>query len=454
MNKWTFACLAAICVMAFGLSALAQDVPGSDLNKDDPDAVKDYVVDPLPKGVIHPQDLEYRGAFRLPKDGKPYKASWHYSGDSLAYYPDGDPKGPKDGYPGSLFGSGHAHLCWVSEIAIPVPVISKTKDLRQLNTASTLQSFQDITVVKDKDGKPANTRYQTRGLEYLAPQGEQKTGKLYFCKATHFQYGGKESTHGWSELNLSKPKAAGLWCLGNFHSCSVNDYIFEIPKDWADKYSSGLRLATGRNRHGLSGSSGPTLYAYGPWNDGNPPPTDARLKAVRLVFYGRRAGKINNMLAADLWRGGAWLAAGDKSAVILVGCKSFGKCWYGLVTHKREPVVTWGKAGYTTDKGRKVDRSEIKGGRGYHADDYRPYVLFFNPADLATVAQGKKGPHTPQPYAGLDVKRLMFAQSERGRTALHGAAFDRERGLLYAMEGRGDGDMPLVHVWRINAPKE
>jgi len=454
VDKGMLACLVVICATLLGLSALAQDVPGSDLNKDDPKALKNYVVDPLPEGVIHPKALEYRGAFRLPKDGKPYKASWHYGGDSLAYYPDGDPKGPKDGYPGSLFGSGHAHLCWVSEITIPVPVISKTKDLKELNTAKTLEPFKDITVVRDKEGRPAKTRYQTRGLEYLPPQGKQKTGKLYFCKATHFQYGGKESTHGWSELDLSNPKAAGLWCLGNFHSCSVNDYLFEIPKDWAEKYTPGLRLASGRNRHGLSGSAGPTLYAYGPWNDGNPPPADARLKAVRLIFYGRGKGKINNMLAADLWRGGAWLTAGDKSAVILVGCKSFGKCWYGLVTYKREPVVTWGKAGYKTADGRKVDRSQIKGGRGYHADDYRPYILFFNPADLAAIAQGKRGPHTPQPYAGLDVRRWMFNQGERRKTALHGTAFDRRRGLLYAMEARGDGNMPLVHVWRVGAPKE
>ncbi|MFO7897508.1 MAG: hypothetical protein R6V58_00435 [Planctomycetota bacterium] len=300
MARRISAWLLAACVAAASPSCVAQDVPGSELNEDDPTAEKTYAVDPLPRGVIHPKRLAYRGAFRLPKDAKAYKASWHYAGDSLACYPDGDPNGPDDGTPGSRFGTGHPHRCWVSEITIPRPVISETKDLKELNTAKTLQAFADITVVKDKDGKPVKTRYRTRGLEYLPAQGEQKTGKVHFCKATHFQYGGKESTHGWSQLDLANPEAAGLWCLGNFHSCSVNDYIFEIPDKWSDKHTPGLRLACGRDRHGLSGSDGPTLYAYGPWNDGLPPPTDARLTAVRLLFYARRKGKIHNMRAADL----------------------------------------------------------------------------------------------------------------------------------------------------------
>ena len=54
--------------------------------------------------LIQPADLVYLGAFRLP-DG-PEEIGWGYSGTAMAYYPDGDPDGPADGYPGSRNGQG------------------------------------------------------------------------------------------------------------------------------------------------------------------------------------------------------------------------------------------------------------------------------------------------------------------------------------------------------------
>ena len=89
------------------------------------------IKDPLPLGkVIQPGDLTYLGAFRLP-DGSG-DSNWEYSGHGLAYDPNGDPSGPDDGTPGSLYGFGHDQQLLVSEIRIPVPVISK--DLADLDT--------------------------------------------------------------------------------------------------------------------------------------------------------------------------------------------------------------------------------------------------------------------------------------------------------------------------------
>ena len=54
--------------------------------------------------LILPEDLVYQGAFRFPKT--PGQASrWGYGGRALTYYPGGDPDGPDDDYPGSLFGA-------------------------------------------------------------------------------------------------------------------------------------------------------------------------------------------------------------------------------------------------------------------------------------------------------------------------------------------------------------
>lgn len=93
--------------------------------------------------LIQPDDRMYQGAFRLPDEAT--RSNWEYSGYAMTYHPDGAPNGPDDGHPGSLFVLGHDHQQYVSEISIPGPVISNTKDVRKLNTATTLQGFHDIT---------------------------------------------------------------------------------------------------------------------------------------------------------------------------------------------------------------------------------------------------------------------------------------------------------------------
>ncbi len=92
--------------------------------------------------LIQPEDLTYLGAFRLP--GESGGSSWEYSGYAMTYYPNGDPAGPEDGFPGSLFAVGHDQQQFVSEISIPEPIISSAKNPADLNTAVTLQPFADI----------------------------------------------------------------------------------------------------------------------------------------------------------------------------------------------------------------------------------------------------------------------------------------------------------------------
>ena len=124
---------------------------------------------------LQPEDLEYLGAFRLP-DGSSasYMKTWNYGGHALTLYPYGDPLGTDDGYPGSIFGMGHAWEHQISEISIPKPVISPTKNVEDLNTAVTLQDFQDILNV-------SHLEIPRSGLAYLPRQGAQNTAKLHFC---------------------------------------------------------------------------------------------------------------------------------------------------------------------------------------------------------------------------------------------------------------------------------
>ncbi len=405
----------------------------------------------LPEHLIDPDALQYQGAFRLPKPSK--NSSWEYSGQAMTYYPDGDPEGPDDGYPGSIFAVGHDHQQFVSEIDIPVPVISSKKKPKDLDTASTLQLFHDIT-----GGMFGEIEQPRAGLEYLPPQGGQEAGKLYFSRGPHLQ-DEQVPTHGWSELDLASPKSAGPWYLDDYTSYVTSDYLFEIPEEWGDANTRGLNLAAGRIREGAWAGYGPALFAIGPWAEGNPPSPKGRLKkVVPLLLYGRHikgnpqievsnSRKMKTYKEADDWAGGAWLTAGDKSAVIFVGTKATGSSWYGFANG----VV------YPTDESSGQEIPEVPpwphNNRGYWSDGIKAQIIFYDPDDLADVAAGKAKPWDPQPYASLDIDRHMFDPGfdhEREKQETIGAvSFDRNGGILYVFERRADGDKGIIHAFQL-----
>ena len=395
-----------------------------------------------PSELIAPEDLVYLGAFRLP-DG-PDEIGWDWGGDALTYYPDGDPNGSDDGFSGSLFGTGHNWNQYVSEISIPAPVISASKNPADLNTAETLQDFQDI-----RAGLFDYLEFEIPrvGLEYLPPQSGQDTGKLHFAWGQHYQLNDVDVTHGWAELDLSNPQTAGAWRLADFNSYSTNDYLFSIPPEWAELYTPGKLLATGRFRDGGWSGMGPNLFAYGPWNEGSPPAPGTSLGAVPLLMYGSTLDDLegptmDNYHHSDEWSGGAWLTTGDISAVIFAGTKGVGEYWYGFANG-----VVWPEEGPWPD----VPPYPYDA-RGWWSTSFEAQIIFYDPADLAAVAIGQIESHEPQPYAVLNSDEFIFNyQSEewwRGHY-IGGIAYDRENGLLFVLELFGDEDKPIVHVWQV-----
>jgi hypothetical protein len=377
---------------------------------------------------IQPADLTYLGAFRLP-DGVPGSEvrTWAWGGFAMTYYPDGNPGGPDDGYPGSIFGTGHAWEYQVSEITIPVPVNSASKNLNALDTASTLQTFQDIMDV-------SNREIPRVGLEYLPKQGSQSSDKLYFCYGAHFQDPG-DLTHGWCELNLGNPQIKRGWYINSPHSeYNSNDYMFEIPFNWASANTPGKLLATGRFRDGGWSGQGPALYAISPWTQGNPPPPGTSLQYVTLLKYTSSEDfwepnyTIDNYHHSDEWSGAVWLTAGSKSAVVFVGTKGTGECWYG---NENGPCL-------------ECDN------RGWWSTGFEGRFIFYDPDDLAKVAAGTMEAWEPQPYASLNVDQYLYhIESTQQKYHLGAACFDRTRGYLYVFEPYVDEDKPIIHVWKL-----
>jgi hypothetical protein len=385
---------------------------------------------------LSPSDLAYLGAFRLPDSpGTPDNVGWEWGGSALAYYPGGDPSGPADGYPGSLFGAGHDQTQHLSEIDIPVPKISPGKNVEDLNRARALQGFANVrgSLFDHLDWEMPRV-----GLAYLPRQGSQTSDKLYFCWATHAPGNDTDAgpTHGWCELDLAAPQTAGIWGVGGYTKYVTSDYLFDIPQSWADAHTPGQSLATGRYRDGGQGAQGPSLFAIGPWNDGNPPAPGSTLSATPLLLYGNVLQEdlpaMEGYHHSDEWSGGAWLTAGNKAAVLFVGTKGQGDNWYGCADGTDEPP--WPE----------------DCNRGWWSSQFVGQFLFYDTNDLGAVAQGEVEPWEPQPYATLNVdQHLYHVESEQQWYHLGAAAFDRERGLLYVFEPLADEDKPLAHVWRV-----
>lgn len=430
---------------------------------------------------LSPADFRYLGAFRLPEGGERPK-TFAYGGNAMTFRPDGDPSGPDDGFPGSLFITGHDRMPYgelpdgdqLAEVTIPKPVVSK--DLGALNRAAFLQDFHDVA----KGQFPEFMEIPTVGMLYLntPPTGP----KIHLAWGQHFKPDKPAPTHAWISTNLAKPKFRGTWDIGARSFYSTNSYMFEIPKDWADAHTHGRYLATGRYRDGGWSGLGPALFAYRPWIDakGTPAAPGTRLEEMVLLLYesSRNTDKIERNLKGyqhpDDWSGGAWITTTyGKSAVLFAGTKGTGaKYWYGFanpagaeVPCVYQPVVEEYTACRLADGSGcpQADLTECAGHddmRGWWGTRFEAQFILYDPNDLARVADGKAKPWEPQPYASLDIDNHFFltrtpdtdqlvgvGPQRKYRTG--GVAYDRAHDLLYVLEQFADDTAPVVHVWKV-----
>ena len=407
-----------------GRSMIVQVRTGRDIH-----SIETRLDDAKRKRLLLPHNFVYRGAFRPPASRAGDPSRWGYGGAALTYCPTGDPDGKADGYPGSLFGVGHGWNNMVSEISIPAPVIPKVRQASELPAARTLQGFADITA-----GLRARHKFDDAGgLAWLEKQPGQDGDRIYWSFYIYYAVQGLGAidfpAFGCSSLNLSKPDARGLWHVGpygnaEFHPKKTADYMFDIPRPWADRHTGGLYLATGKG-HGCGNagvSHGPALFAFGPYKDGTPPPDRAALAARTLILYPPGGDWFPYWSPSDAWTGGAWLTSGAKSAILIAGRRGLGESYYGIPRP--------GDGG---------------GGKGYHSTPYEPQMLLYDPADLEEVLTGSRKPWQVLPYAVLRPREYLW----RPNGQIGAVAFDRQRCLLYVFEPLGE--KPIIHVFAITA---
>jgi hypothetical protein len=430
---------------------------------------------------VSPSDLEYLGAFRLPRDGT-RPLTFEYGGNAMTFRPGGDPSGGADGFPGSLFVTGHDRMPYgelpdggrVAEVKIPAPVVSR--DLEALPEAGLLQGLTEVTggLFTGIDEIPR------LGMQYL---DRPETGPLvHLAWGEHLPPPPYRPTHAWFSPDLSNPRPRGAWFLGALSPYAVNGYMLEIPAAWADANVSGRVLGTGRYRDGGLAGMGPALFAYRPWLDaaGTPPAPGATLPVSTLLLYASTLDteRVERCLVgtqhADTWEGAAWLTtASGRSAVLFAGTKGIGdRFWYGFL-HPAGPdlpcvagdfvneYTTCRKAdGTPCPTSEMVECADHTSSRGWWSSRFTGRLVFYDPADLARVAAGSMEPWAPQPYAFLDVDPYLYLNPShvdladigpgvQQRFRLGDVTFDRRNGLLYLLELYADEARPVVHVFRV-----
>lgn len=485
-RKIVFAGLTTLLVLlACTISRLPTDQPTPDLppstsNETDSGTTPSLAPPPANMGeLVQPGDLEYLGAFRLPEGGeRPF--TFEYGGNAITFNPDGDSSGVQDGFPGSLFITGHDRLPYgelpdgsqVAEVDIPVPI--NTREIESLNRAGFLQDFQNVT-----SGHFTEMEEIVRtGLLYL---DSPETGPLiHIAWGQHIEPDPTAATHGWSSPNLSDPEFRGPWFIANQSWYNVNDYMLEIPADWADTYASGFRVGTGRFKDGGWSGMGPVIIAYRPWDEnGNPYPAGASIPSITLLHYAAstETETIEHALTGyqhpDEWSGAAWLTTSSgKSAILFAGAKSNGsKYWYGYINPAGpefpcvdEDVLDFvtcrqgdGSACQPEDFRECDNHTDF---RGWWSTRWDAQFIFYNPADLVRVALGEIQSWEPQPYAILDIDEHLYNNPSEVETDMIGSgdqrryrigdvAYDRQNGLIYILELYADGAAPVVHVWKI-----
>jgi hypothetical protein len=436
---------------------------------------------PSSGALVQPGDLVYQGAFRLPDDAVRPR-TLEYGGNAMTFNPAGDPAGANDGFPGSLFITGHDRMPYgelpdgsqVAEINIPPPI--QSSNLNDLNQAAFLQGFHNVAAgfFVGLDEIPRI------GMQYLDVPA---TGpKIHLAWGQHLQPEPPDASHAWFEPNLATPNLRGTWFIGDQSAYSINGYMLEIPASWANQYANGRYLGTGRFRDGGWSGMGPALFAYRPWTDdlGTPASSGTHLQETTLLLYDKSTNtnnierSLNGYQHPDEWEGGAWITTNaGKSAVLFAGTKGTGtKYWYGYVNPAgpEHPCVDQALVGQMTTcrlaNGTPCpteDLTECPGhtsNRGWWSTRFDAQFIFYDPADLARVAAGQMQAWAPQPYASLDmdahlylnpagIEPEMLGTGDQRRYRIGDVAYDRSHGLVYVLELFADGAKPVVHVWRI-----
>jgi hypothetical protein len=232
----------------------------------------------------------------------------------------------------------------------------------------------------------------------------------------------------------------GPYEVGTLGAGFVSGYFGHVPVDW--QAALGGPVVNGNCCLSIISrtSYGPALFAIQPADLGTVMP----LPAAPLVYY-----PSSNPLAPwdstnILFNGttqitGVVFPNGSRSALF------FGR--HGTGTFCYGPGTSDSKlAGKPDSEGNTWCYDPMDSSKGTHAYPYEHRVWAYDAADLAAVRRGERQPWEPRPYA---IWQLPLPYTPSGFARLLGATYDPSTNRIFVSQGYGDGELPVVHVFRV-----
>jgi hypothetical protein len=443
--------------------------------------------------LIQKINLVYEGAFRLPQGGIG-TSSFNDSGASIAFRP---PNGSNGTY-GSIFIVGNLNQNKVAEIQIPA--LSKSSNIGDLNTATLLQTFSDITqgnltAINNTARTAATGGVGCGGVDLPArstvgaPCGESiYIGGLmtYGTKliGTAFDYydGGSPTFQYYSQFvanqTLSSPNFSGFYRgsgtmidgqdIGRFLAGSMA----KIPTEWQTPL--GGKALTGLSTIPIISktSYGPSAFVFNPDDLTN---INTAFTATPVLYYDQQHQTLgnydhqNSTYNATALMHKNMVFPNGTSSVLYFGTIGTGTYCYGngssniayINTPGCDPGGTW-----STDKVSCIGPGDLNGllglyqtycydpdaggGKGPHAWPYNYQVWAYDANDLAMVKAGAKNPWEVQPYGVWDLTSMLpFARTGgMGWFDVGGADYDPVTKRIYVVQGYGDGGYPVIYAFK------
>lgn len=343
--------------------------------------------------LVSQNDMTYLGSFHVPVVGG---NGFSYGGHGLAFNPTKN----------SLYIVGHVYDLFTAEISIP-PLDG---------TATVLQPLQDSTA--GKLGAIGSGQLRIGGnLVYK--------NKLYTTGFVYYDASGSQTlSHFNRPLNLSTSGVTGPYRVGSDGAGLYSGYMTTIPSDWQAKL--GAPAMTGNCCLSIISrtSYGPSVSAWDPENTGS--------NAQILVAYDQSHQTLGTYGASGshpVFNGttritGIFFPPGTAS-VLFFGSTGVGNYCYGEAAVCNDPT---------------------NNAKGEHAYPYQAYIWAYNANDLAAVRAGTKQPYEVTPYATWKLNDFGTVGVD---FATGGAAYDPATGRVYLSQIGGNGDLPLIRVYKI-----
>lgn len=442
-----------------------------------------------PGGRLDPAEVSYLGYFLPPTDqGGTNADKWTYGVNGLTLIPDCmgevDPS-PDDGYPGCLGAHGHSngHRFGVMDLVPP-----------DSQRASQVVAFYDVG-----SGVPESQICGSGSCQFFEVyyDDSETPCRLWWTYANN--YAGVEDDDPYLGVSSCTPGSPGtptIYDVGAefggdkqddpYHTAKMYHGLGKIPQGTADEHFDGKQmwLGYGRRSGTRGGSQGPSLWVR-PMTD---PVSNPILDSTPLLWYlltgfmewydtPEMSGPIVNWWSKSWAVSGEFVRSGTNEAVIMiwrepvidvndypcsdpsayrsgdpepVACE-VPVCWYGVEECQDGPAEEqqpsfWEDDNLGATMPKDCNLSDpCTGGTGPRCLSVEPFLLFYDPADLADVYSGGETHDYPQPYAKTNIRDLFVG----GTTCLEeisGTTYDQANQLYYAAQSGSD---PVIHVFEI-----